>query len=583
MGERIRSLMGKSSSKLGISKGSMNHIGTTPYKYKVSLFISHIDGITTAGEVCVTMERHGKNESTSVVKVKDKKAVFRETLSMETTLFRRQTGPGKVGGSPVESEDIKFDEKIAKIALRKGNAEGKSLGKIHLNLADYIKGPTGTVFADIKLSNDSIIVSKIESELLQMGKKKKNGDDDSEVLSDTTERDTGMDNDSIFGDHVEEKDDLDLMISDVSSSQPNPLLNASSKPSMRTTPTNQNKERPSTALANDDKILAGGGYGEIGGRTLTQTDDKPGTSFQSSLGLGYGMPRSEESDASSSSLPSSNAQNTSIPYAKGGQHSPNEVSKGAIDEANSKTKKDKGGDDKNPESLASSPSLRNRLKAKLKRDKTSKKEPGQSEGKEAGTSPTAVTQNAFSTTATEIAELRLALDAAQSENKKLKASKQALMTEIDELRSEIEANEEQSTDVERRGQGVAAQKFEGMRSSNENLDVLKANKDLQDKVYMLENEIEVLRDGPSGKEIDTSERERASMLKVKTYERKIEDLEVALRREPQYLDVVDELKVTKMALALANMEREQALFALKQYESAASSNSNAINPGWTLF
>jgi hypothetical protein len=575
--------MGKSSSKLGISKGSMNHIGTTPYKYKVSLFVSHIDGINTADEVCVTMERHGKNESTSVVKVKDKKAVFRETLTMETTLFRRQTGPGKVGGSPIESEDIKFDEKIAKIALRKGNAEGKSLGKIHLNLADYIKGPTGTVFADIKLSNDSIIVSRIESELLQMGKKKKNGEDDSEALSDTTERDTGMDNDSIFGDHVEEKDDLDLMISDAKNSQPN-LLNAPSKVSLRTTPTNQNNEKPWSASANDDKILAGSRYGEMGGRTMTQTDDKPSEPIQSSLGYGYGMPNSEGSDASSSSLPSSNAQNSSIPFAKGGPHSPNEVTKGGIDESSSKSRKEKVGDEKNSESLASSPSLRNRLKAKLKRDKASKKDPGQIEGKEACASPTAVTQNAFSNAATEIAELRLALDAAQSENKKLKASKQALMTEIDELRSEIEANEESKTAADKREQGISGQKCEGMRNSNGNFDFSKANKDLQDKVYMLENEIEVLRDGQSGtSEIDSSERERASMLKVKAYERKIEDLEVALRREPQYLAVVDELKVTKMALALANMEREQALFALKQYESATSSNTNATNAGWTLF
>jgi hypothetical protein len=583
----MRSLMGKSSSKLGIAKGSMNHLGTTPYKYKVSLFISHVDGITTAGEVCVTMERHGKNEATSVVKVKDKKAVFRETLSMETTLFRRQTAGGKAGASPAEGEELKFDEKIAKIALRKGSVDGKSLGKIHLNLADYIKGPNGTIFADIKLSNDSVIVSKIESELLQMGKKKKNGEDESEAFSDTTERDRGMENDSIFGDNVEEKDDVDIMLSDMNATPQHAPPVGAARPLSRISPTNRNTDHALNAQMVDERHFQSMNNGDSGS-PVPVMEDRPGIAAQSTVKLDAFLQRSEASasDASSSSAISIHTGPTASPSVRNVQITSSEPHRLAIEEPAVKARKDKEVDEKSAEGLASSPSLRHRIKARLKRDKTIKKD---GEGNDANTSPTAVAESSFAASATEIAELRLALDAAQNENKKLKASKQALMSEIDELRAEIEANESNKAEVGRKGVEGMTTFGEGVRNSSGNLDLLRLNRELQDKVYKLETQLDDLRNESeehsqmTGGGAGVSECDTDSMARVRTYERKIEDLEIALRREPQYLDVVDELKVTKMALALANMEREQAIFALKQHEATIAAHSNPPSAGWTLF
>lgn len=501
---------------MSISKGSMNHIGTTPFKYKVDVFISYVDTVKTAGEVCVTWERRGKSEATTPVKVKDKKAIFRETLTMETTLFRKAAPGAKAGAAPAEGEELKFDEKVAKFALRKGNADGKAIGKMHINLADHIKGTTGTVFADLKLSNGSIVVTKIEANLLHMGKKKKNGSNAGSEMTDMTDVDGGMEDDSIFGDDTIDHGDLDIMIDEAATAGEEEEAPSKSPPS-RSSP-------PAT----------------------------PSSTKSSKTELG------EESLASKQSL---------RPGAK---------------------EKSKGDDGTG---LAQSQSIRDKMKSKLKKDKDgkSKKEDGSSRKKDTSKANSA-----------EISELKAALTTAQNENAKLKSSKQAMLQEIDELRSELESSETalEEAQAELGNCDVTSKGSRSPAPSSKTL--LEENKDLREQVRDLEGQVEGLLeelDGESEDQNDVSRTEDGTADKKK-YQRKIEDLEVALKREPQYLDVVDELKVTKMALALANMEKEQAIFALKQYESSkqsrgkdsahspvsaagdSPSHSDASNSGW---
>lgn len=51
------------------------------------------------------------------------------------------------------------------------------------------------------------------------------------------------------------------------------------------------------------------------------------------------------------------------------------------------------------------------------------------------------------------------------------------------------------------------------------------------------------------------------------------DLELKLQREPEFVEVFNELKVANVSLALTNMEKEQAIFALKLERQANTPSS----------
>lgn len=449
MTDRVRSMIKKSGSRAGKSRSSMSHLGTTACKYKVDIFVSHIDGIKTADEVCLVWDRRGKIISTSMVKVKDSKATFRETLSMETTLFRRASHGVKVGAAPVAGEELKFDEKKAKIALRKGSPQGKALGKIVLNLSEYIKGLTSTLFADLKLSNGSVVSAKIEATFLQVGKKKK-GEDDDDAASDAGSEmtDVGMDNDSIFGDDANDMADIDIMV--------------------------QREESASS-----------------------------------------GSPR-EKKDPVANSSPVSDA---------GGK-----VRRSASVRApKSKTSS----------SLVESPSARTRTKSRVK-------------NKELERATTKSRSRSFRTD--EAAELRKAIETLRTENAKLKSAKSAAMEEIEALREELSQVGEggSSTPKSRESLELRMLKKEMERMTKETEELKGQNKNLLVEIEEIHEEEVKSQKAGAGKD--------SQKLKGK-----IQDLEIALRREPKFMDVVNELKVAKVSLALANMEKEQALFELQQY------------------
>lgn len=518
MADRVREISKRSGSKLHISKGSVNHIGATPYRFRLDVFVSYVDNIKNATDVCVTWERRGKAEATNIAKVKDKKAVFRQNLSMESTLFRRNKPSPKA--SSADPEELRFDEKKAKFILRKGGPDGKAVGKIALNLADYVRGTNSTVFADMKLSNGSVIVTKIEATMIQMGKKKKNAGSQvgSEACSEMTDVNSA-ENDSIFGDDDKDLGDLEIM---------------------------------TTPAPNDELLMSR--------RSETHKAESS-----------YMSPISSATSSSTQSLPrkvSDAVEREDVKAASGRRDgistTPRNASMGLHSPTNKAAPKGVLAALKKNEELKESPSLRNRIKNKMKGHKDKDKEKDNGEEDEDRKDSASKRQSKSGTSReqlAEIAELKACVNALRKENEKLKKSKQAAMEEIEALRADLETCEQA---LEEAADGNRTSSSAGLEMSNTLKEKDKKIAELEAQNENLLEELEEVHDGAVDSAVG------AASGQINALKKKIEDLEVALRREPQYMDVVNELKVTKVSLALANMEKEQALFALQsatQYHS----------------
>eukprot|EP00168_Porphyra_purpurea_P014827 TRINITY_DN4355_c0_g1_i3.p5 TRINITY_DN4355_c0_g1~~TRINITY_DN4355_c0_g1_i3.p5 ORF type:complete len:147 (-),score=38.89 TRINITY_DN4355_c0_g1_i3:832-1272(-) len=90
----IKGAIKRSSSKLGAGKGSLAHIGSTPTKFRIDFFVQYVDGVCCDDGVCVVYERRDTALVTKAVMAKDGKAVFRENMALQVTLFRRADGGG---------------------------------------------------------------------------------------------------------------------------------------------------------------------------------------------------------------------------------------------------------------------------------------------------------------------------------------------------------------------------------------------------------------------------------------------------------------------------------------------------------
>lgn len=504
-------MMKKSGSRIHVGKGSMNHIGAMPYRFRLDIFVSYVDNVKNATEVCITWERRGNMQATTVAEVKDKKAVFRQSLSMESTLFRRANNTPK-GALAINPEELKFDEKKAKFLLRKGGPDGKAIGKIHINLADYVRGTTSTVFADMKLSNGSVIVTKIEATMLHMGKKKKNGSRaGSEACSETTDVNSVGD-DSLFGDDDQDLGDIEIEITSGPTDE---------KPSSAAI-----MSPVSSAASSSTKSLSTKATSRIGkdaGKNSSTKESSP-------------TPASPTSRAArKSSCTSTESSSFATPTKKASQRGVKSL--------------------KEEDDLKESPSLRNKLKGKMKgrkdKDKDKRKE-------DAGTS--SATHKRSPEKAAEIAELTAFVESLKKENAKLKTSKQVATDEIDALHADLESCE------------AALENAHGTLGSSSTtsagFDMSKTLKEKDKKIAELKAQNEALLD--ELEEVHEGAVDSADGVasgQINTLMSRIEDLEVALRREPQYMDVINELKVTKVSLALANMEKEQALFALQTYSA----------------
>lgn len=152
----------RSSSMLITRARSVRNATKLPFRFTFDILIDCVDKVAMPGLVVLVWERSStKMLSTKAVTVdrNTRKACFgNEQLSSEVTLFKN---------SP---QDKKFQEKVVKLAIKSGNAEGKTLGKIHLNLADHAELPSGSKKISAELNNGSVLIATVQCHFISMGR-----------------------------------------------------------------------------------------------------------------------------------------------------------------------------------------------------------------------------------------------------------------------------------------------------------------------------------------------------------------------------------------------------------------------------
>lgn len=522
MPSAIKGVIKRSSSKLGAGKGSIAHIGSTPSKFRLDFFIQYVDGVKSDDAVCVVWERRDTLLATKAVMAKDAKAVFRENLTMQVTLFRRADGGG---------ESPKFDEKKAKFALKKNDVDGKTLAKIHLNLADYVQGTSGTTFADIKLSGGVVMAAKIEATLLSSGKGKGGGDGASSKMSAMTTGSGGL-------------NDAD------------------------------------SSIADDDSIFDDG-----------DLDDLDGLAESAQAGKNAAAPPSPSTSVSGAASPVLSLSSPSAPETpskKGEKKEKKEKKKAAKDSSKqaSKEAKESGSDKGDAPLKSSSKRILSKMSKKVERngstvgiEKKAKKAAAAaaaaaaSDGASpAGAQPDSLRSAAEKDSAPLVAELRKRVAALEQSNGRLQLDLKDANTEMDALQEELEA----ATSSEVAGGKSAAE-------AKKQKDTIKA---LQREVHTLKLEnaglMEELDERAGDDEEDSSSSLQRLNQKNAQLTSEIEDLTQKLGREPEFLRVVEQLKVIKVQLATAIEDKEQAMFLLKQSGRGVSSTANFSAVGTPL-
>lgn len=137
---------------------SVRNIGKIPYKFKIELAIETVDKLTYDGKVVVVWDRgSNKVECTAPVQVDltTRKAVFSsETMVQEVTMYKSQAA------------DKSFMEKVIKLAVRADDQNGKTLGKIHINLSEYIDVTSNLKRVSAELSNGSTLILGLKCDYL---------------------------------------------------------------------------------------------------------------------------------------------------------------------------------------------------------------------------------------------------------------------------------------------------------------------------------------------------------------------------------------------------------------------------------
>ena len=154
--------MRRSSSKLITRARSVRNMGKVPFKFKFDLLVETVEKLAASGDVVVVWERsNNKADATKAAKIDrtTRKATFaNERITSEITLFKTQPS------------ERKFQDKVVKLAIKANNIDGKTLGKIHLNLADYAEVPSGSKRISAELTNGSTLIASIQCVFLSMGK-----------------------------------------------------------------------------------------------------------------------------------------------------------------------------------------------------------------------------------------------------------------------------------------------------------------------------------------------------------------------------------------------------------------------------
>lgn len=520
-----------------------------PYRFRIDIFVSHADNVKNGAECCVTLERRGKTEATTVVTAKDKKAVFRQSITMECTLFRRAASNKGASSTRASSkippaDEIAFDEKKAKMYLRKGSATGKSIGKIALNLSDYVKGTSSTVFADMKLSDGTVLVTKIEATMIHMGKKKKSGSkaSDSDAGSEMTENNSV--DDSIFDDD----DDLDAItreeppepeVPDIPQSHAKHVTEQSNdmhlSRRLQTSPVMSDASKGS-----EEKPPRKNSAPSLGPRLIPPPVEVPPPTPS---GDGDDV---ERRNSFAKKLFMKTPLSSKSKTEADGKESPGEKSEKSKEKKKDRSKKDK---DKEREK---------------DKDKDKENEKERKSGRvTTDLSKTASRKHSIVESHDEVKELLLCLESLKKENGKLKKANHAATEEVEILRNDLmtlEETIEKSDNNQDKGAHLKVIELQKLvKEKDKELSELSShNKNLLDELEEQHGEL---------KEASKRDDEVEQLLK------EIEDLELKLQREPEFVEVVNELKVAKVSLALANMEKEQAIFAL-QLERQANTPSS---------
>eukprot|EP00178_Gracilaria_changii_P010520 TRINITY_DN305_c2_g1_i1.p2 TRINITY_DN305_c2_g1~~TRINITY_DN305_c2_g1_i1.p2 ORF type:complete len:533 (+),score=115.12 TRINITY_DN305_c2_g1_i1:5615-7213(+) len=521
MAQRVKDLIKRSSSKIATPQGSVKHLGTTPYRFRIDLFVSIVERVQNASQICVTCERRGQRHATSLVNVHNGKAEIGHTISLECTLFRKTPKNAKnaaAASSPAsatsDTSELHFDEKLAKIVLRKGAVDGKAMGKISVDFAKYIKGTTSTVFADLTLSNGAVVITKIEATMLHIGRKSKNGSHAaSDTLSEITE--VYRDDDSIFGDcDAQDLGDLEQVTRSPKNLQE--VYSSDSAVSPSSTVTLSDSPRKLVSMGKAATFV-----GSVPNRQQSLTSDSV-NSLESS--------------------PELSAVNTKRGKTQNG--------------------------------MKESPSLKDKIKTKLKERKGTKK-PKEDKCEEAKsrTIPSSASSAGAASKRekeklvippellSELKELKAQVHALKKENNKLKSTNKNAHEEINALKADLQARELDLEDE--KSKSVRGQKAAGASAVPELSNTIK-EKDRRIAELEAQNEslLEELEENHD-QHVESARSQEVNTSVIRDLKKKIEELEVALRREPRFLDVVNELKVTKVSLALANMEKEQTLFKMQ--------------------
>eukprot|EP00188_Purpureofilum_apyrenoidigerum_P004551 Plantae.Rhodophyta-Purpureofilum_apyrenoidigerum.ctg5212.p1 GENE.Plantae.Rhodophyta-Purpureofilum_apyrenoidigerum.ctg5212~~Plantae.Rhodophyta-Purpureofilum_apyrenoidigerum.ctg5212.p1 ORF type:complete len:423 (+),score=114.77 Plantae.Rhodophyta-Purpureofilum_apyrenoidigerum.ctg5212:146-1414(+) len=187
---RLLDKSGKQLGRVGTRVATLGHALQLPHKFQFDFKFSKAEMVPKNQTCLVIIERRDKIEATRTFKADNSKTVLlSDTLSMSATLFRKD-------------DKEEFEPKKAKIAIRLGRKDGKTVSKIHIDLAKYANVPNGEVEVKLKMTGGAIVFATIVSRLIKAGR----GNGPSSLFSAVTTGSGGLGN---SGD-LDDLDDLDL-------------------------------------------------------------------------------------------------------------------------------------------------------------------------------------------------------------------------------------------------------------------------------------------------------------------------------------------------------------------------------------
>mmetsp|Transcript_15143 Transcript_15143/g.40623 ORF Transcript_15143/g.40623 Transcript_15143/m.40623 type:complete len:505 (-) Transcript_15143:307-1821(-) len=229
----MKKVVAGSSRSFGAAGRGVGHLAQTPYRYEFEFLLERVTRVKPgAKEALLVIERRNKLEATPLLPVAQREVRFgpEHKIRIEVTLFKKGGADSKqmvsnsgVRSPPLNAAAAGFEEKMTKIALRIEKPGGTTLGKLHFNLAEYAKMPSGTVRTELELNNGSVVYLRIASRYMATEKKPNlitamKNKASSSVASSRFSRGTGglgkAESSIANDDFLDDLDDLDDLIGD---------------------------------------------------------------------------------------------------------------------------------------------------------------------------------------------------------------------------------------------------------------------------------------------------------------------------------------------------------------------------------